>query len=846
MAEIKKIVRSAPLSNFRQAAPDTGGAFRFLADTMAQGYDFLLPAAKAEMETRGGQVGRDLARQQIGNPAAITASSMGATADGGVGASANWVTEGLVARGMAPHVAEGFARNFHDESGLNPNAVGDNGNAFGVAQWNGPRKASLEAFAANAGKPPSDRNVQLDFLMSELQGPEAGAWSQISSAQNANDAAVAVLNSFERPAEVHRARREAAYRGGSTTVSTSEGPYVPPTMLRTADGTLQARMYSPLSGPLLQISNAAAGVAYQSDVMLKSAADLMDIANQFPLNPEGYRAAATAYVDDLVKAAPEMFRNDIRSSAENMMNQRFLGMIEDKQRDTRQRADNSSSALADRYSDDLAQAVATGNPEAIAAAQANLSSILMARETLPGIAWTPEQSQNVMIKAHEAGMAMAEKARKEADAKIKASFSLISSAAMNGRAAADESMLNDPAAQAADPEGYRRAAASVMLRDQMPSFMKMTPAEQQQALAEMKTQPITAQWENDLYGAAERAAAANAAAWEKDPIKQAGTVLEQKPPALPTVEQVMQNPQSVVDAIGARVAYGQGLKDKGFVDFTAFFTDEEAATYGALFGKDTPPEIKALLAGAVVAGAGKSATSVFKELKSDDPVTLMSGMLMARSGDTVTPTMAMKGQAMLDQGLVQPPTKATTMAAISPDLAMVFASLPPNAASDTMKMATAIYASQVPANGLDDKHEKTLMESSVQMALGQTTNKAQEKTGGVQTIGAAPVLLPPGVSGVKLNGALDKALGKNADFFSLQTDTIGNPDIWTAAGAVSAPMLGGAVLDKNSRDRATLTPLGGSMYAMHLKNPDGSLTDVRDANGGLFIFDVSKLIGAAK
>lgn len=124
------------------------------------------------------------------------------------------IVNGLVQRGMPPHVAQGFAMNFADESAFNPNAVGDNGNAFGLAQWNGPRMASLQNYAAQAGTPASDPNTQLDYLMTELQGPEAGAMARIAATDTPQAAAQAVLNNFERPAEAHRARREASYAGG--------------------------------------------------------------------------------------------------------------------------------------------------------------------------------------------------------------------------------------------------------------------------------------------------------------------------------------------------------------------------------------------------------------------------------------------------------------------------------------------------------------------------------------------------------------------------------------------------------------------------------------------------------
>lgn len=136
------------------------------------------------------------------------------------GEMASYVREGLIARGMPAHIVEGFLMNFQDESGFDTSAVGDNGNAFGLAQWNGPRMRALQAYAASVGGRPSDPDIQMDFLMNELQTNESGAWGIIQQATDARTAAAAVLNHFERPAEEHRVRREAAYLGSS-------GNYVP-------------------------------------------------------------------------------------------------------------------------------------------------------------------------------------------------------------------------------------------------------------------------------------------------------------------------------------------------------------------------------------------------------------------------------------------------------------------------------------------------------------------------------------------------------------------------------------------------------------------------------------------
>lgn len=148
-------------------------------------------------------------QSQIAAPAAQIPSGEMATA----------VLEGLIQRGMPEHIAQGFLMNFQDESGLNPGIneqnplVPGSRGGFGLSQWTGPRRRELEAFANQRGVPVSDVDAQLDFLMSELQGSERGAWNKIANTQDAGSAAAAIVNSFLRPAEEHRARREAQYLG---------------------------------------------------------------------------------------------------------------------------------------------------------------------------------------------------------------------------------------------------------------------------------------------------------------------------------------------------------------------------------------------------------------------------------------------------------------------------------------------------------------------------------------------------------------------------------------------------------------------------------------------------------
>lgn len=128
--------------------------------------------------------------------------------------------QGLIQRGLPPHIAQGFVVNALDESGLNPGIneiaplVPGSRGGYGLMQWTGPRRRALEAYAQQQGGSISDPGVQMDFLLHELQGPERGAWNAIQRAGTAEDAAAAIVNRFLRPAESHRARRELKYRGG--------------------------------------------------------------------------------------------------------------------------------------------------------------------------------------------------------------------------------------------------------------------------------------------------------------------------------------------------------------------------------------------------------------------------------------------------------------------------------------------------------------------------------------------------------------------------------------------------------------------------------------------------------
>lgn len=158
---------------------------------------------------------------------------------------AEYIKAGLMKRGMQEHHADGMIMNMYDESKLDPgieegalNRHGTRG--FGLVQWTDTspgigRRSDLMRYAESKGRPANDIDMQLDYLMIELNGSEKGAWNQIQATTNAGDAGAAIVSKFLRPAAQYRDQRIRNYTGGAgwngaagVTDKNYAGGYTPP------------------------------------------------------------------------------------------------------------------------------------------------------------------------------------------------------------------------------------------------------------------------------------------------------------------------------------------------------------------------------------------------------------------------------------------------------------------------------------------------------------------------------------------------------------------------------------------------------------------------------------------
>lgn len=103
--------------------------------------------------------------------------------------------------GWTREQAAGIVANLKHESELNPNAVGDNGKAYGIAQWHPDRQTNFKKWAGKDIRQ-SSLEEQLAFVNYELtQGAEQKAGNLLRASTNAQQAGAIVSRHYERPAQ---------------------------------------------------------------------------------------------------------------------------------------------------------------------------------------------------------------------------------------------------------------------------------------------------------------------------------------------------------------------------------------------------------------------------------------------------------------------------------------------------------------------------------------------------------------------------------------------------------------------------------------------------------------------
>ena len=235
----------------------------------------------------------------------------------------------FVSQGWTLAQAAGIVANLEAESGLRPDAIGDGGKAYGIAQWHPPRQAN---FAAVMGKDirGSSFEDQLAFVHAELQGTERAAGIALAKCLTAAEAGACVSRFYERPAdrEGEAAKRAALAErifadaaptphlgnntppvGNNTTATAVPAPTqpekpMPILALLSAFGPIIAQLIPQIAtimqpkGEVAQRNVQLAQVAFDTITKAADAANVQDAVEKMQADPALVKSVAQAVVQE--------------------------------------------------------------------------------------------------------------------------------------------------------------------------------------------------------------------------------------------------------------------------------------------------------------------------------------------------------------------------------------------------------------------------------------------------------------------------------------------------------------------------------------------------------------------
>ena len=116
----------------------------------------------------------------------------------------------LMGLGYSKANASGIAGNIYTESKYDPQAIGDNGTSFGLAQWHKSRWDRLKNWSNERGLNINFFDTQLRFIDWELNNTEKRAKSELLSTNTPRESAFAFAKFYERPQRIAEERMNKA------------------------------------------------------------------------------------------------------------------------------------------------------------------------------------------------------------------------------------------------------------------------------------------------------------------------------------------------------------------------------------------------------------------------------------------------------------------------------------------------------------------------------------------------------------------------------------------------------------------------------------------------------------
>ena len=108
----------------------------------------------------------------------------------------------LKGKGLSLEQSVGITANLQQESSLNPNAKGDNGTSFGIAQWHKERGQYMMKWTESKGYKSNSLEGQLEFLWHELSTDYKNVLDELKNTNTPEEAAEVFVRKYEKPGNI--------------------------------------------------------------------------------------------------------------------------------------------------------------------------------------------------------------------------------------------------------------------------------------------------------------------------------------------------------------------------------------------------------------------------------------------------------------------------------------------------------------------------------------------------------------------------------------------------------------------------------------------------------------------
>ena len=446
--------------------------------------------------------------------------------------------------------------------------------------------------------------------------------------------------------------------------------------------------------------------------------------------------------------------------------------------------------------------------------------------------------------AEDKALKAAELTAREESAQIKGRLSEANAIVSKGRATPDETLVNDPVAQAEHPELVAELRGAISLRDRKVFIDRMTPAELEALADELKGEKISRKWQTEELDAVETRLASARTELARDPVAYVRGV-----EALPVAPLDFSDAGALEAGLKKRAILGQKMKADGWVERPVYLDlNEQAELKAKLDPKSgaTPAE-RARLAGLLAATVGVGA------LGDDAGVTAHVGGLLQTGGAERLGADILRGQEELARKTVILPPVSQRADALYSQIGGLFDEMPVGGARAKASIFAAADALYVARHGTDASGEidSAGYAQALHEVMGGTgTQGAADATGGIQAVNGEMTFMPVGLGAARTDLAIDRLVTSLADapvFGGAEKPAYSAAlKVIEGAGNGSLPVVNGSYMAAEDWEAARFIAVGNDRYEVLVQVGDTPVKALDPKTGEPFSLSLMKLTELAE